>query len=69
MMDRATFLRHRTWTIFSAENYLEFVRDLLAEIPYDADIRRLREKATICLLKVQELRAEMEELIEELERQ
>jgi hypothetical protein len=36
-------------------------------MPDDADMKRLREKATICLLKVQELRAEMAELIERLE--
>jgi hypothetical protein len=36
-------------------------------MPDDADIRRFREKATICLLKVQELRAEMAELVKELE--
>jgi len=41
--------------------------DALAEILDDADIKRFREKATICLLKVQELRAEMAELIEKLE--
>jgi len=46
---------------------LEHNRDALAEIPDDSDVRRLREKATICLLKVQELRAEIEELIEKLE--
>jgi hypothetical protein len=41
--------------------------DALAEIPDDADMKRFREKATICLLKVQELLAEMAELIEKLE--
>jgi len=46
---------------------LEHNRDAIAEMPYDADVRRLREKATICLLKVQELRAEIAELIEKLE--
>jgi len=46
---------------------LEHNRDALAEIPDDADVRRLRKKAAICLLNVQELRAEIAELIEKLE--
>ena len=41
--------------------------DALAEMSCDADVRRLGEKAEICLLKVQELRAEMAGLVEELE--
>ena len=44
-------------------------RDAIEEMPCDADVRRLREKATICLLKVQELRAEIAEMIEKLEGQ
>jgi hypothetical protein len=67
MQYKITFLKHRGYTIASAEDYLEVLRDLLAEMPDDADIRRFREKAEICLLKVQELRAEMAELVEKLE--
>jgi hypothetical protein len=48
---------------------LRYNRDALAEMPDDADIKRFREKGEICLLKVQELRAEMADLIEELEAQ
>jgi hypothetical protein len=36
-------------------------------MPDDADVRRLGEKTEVCLLKVQELRSEIAELIEELE--
>ena len=69
MISKVTFLRQREYTILLAATDLEILRDRLAEMPGDADITRLREKATICLLKVQELRAEMAELIEELEAQ
>jgi hypothetical protein len=64
---KATFLRRKEHTILAAENYLGVLRDRLAEMPDDADIRRFREKAEVCLLKVQELRAEMAELVEKLE--
>jgi hypothetical protein len=66
MQDKIAFLRHREHAIFSAENYLEVLHDRLDEMPDDADITRFRGKAEICLLKVQELRAEMAELIENL---
>ena len=69
MISKVTFLRQREYTILLAATDLEILRDRLAEMPDDADMRRFREKATICLLKVQELRAEMMELVEELEGQ
>jgi hypothetical protein len=69
MVGKVTFLRHREHAILSAENYLEVLRDRLAEIPDDADIKRFCEKAEICLLKVQELRVEVMGLVGELEAQ
>jgi hypothetical protein len=62
-----TLMRWRRESLERVVASLSHNRDTLAEMPDDADVRRLREKATICLLKVQELRAEMEELIENLE--
>jgi len=66
---KLTSLRWRHAWLERVEKSLEHNRDAIAEMPYDADVRRLREKATICLLAVQELRAEIEELIENLEGQ
>ena len=67
MNNKGDFLRQREYAILQAENYLSVIRDRLAEIPGDRDIERFRQKAEVCLLKVQELRAEMAEMIEELE--
>ena len=67
MMSKITSLR---WRHASLERVVASLRhncDALAELPDDADVRRFREKAEICLLKVQELRAEMMQMIEELE--
>jgi len=69
MAIKLTSLRWRYARLEWVVRSLEHNRDALAEIPDDADIKRFREKATICLLKVQELRAEIAELIEELEGQ
>ena len=67
MMGKLTSLRWRRQSLERVVASLVHNRDALAEMPDDADIKRFREKATICLLKVQELRAEMAELIEKLE--
>ena len=69
MMTKLTSLKWRHASLERVVKHLVYNRDALAEMPDDADIKRLREKATICLLKVQELRAEMEELIEKTEGQ
>jgi len=69
MLSKLTFLRWRHEGLGRVVESLEHNRDAIAEIPCDADVRRLGEKATICLLKVQELRAEVAELIEKLEGQ
>jgi hypothetical protein len=68
-LGKLTFLRLRHFSLDRAIENLEHNRNLLADIDHDADVRRLREKATICLLKVQELRADIAELIEKLEGQ
>jgi hypothetical protein len=67
MAIKLTSLRWRHASLERVVASLVHNRDALAEMPDDADIKRFREKATICLLKVQELRAEMAELIEKLE--
>jgi len=69
MVLKLTSLRWRHASLERVVESLSHNCDALAEISYDADIKRFREKATICLLKVQELRAEMAELIEKLEGQ
>jgi len=69
MANKLLCLRWRHESLERVVAHLAHNCDALAEIPDDADIKRLREKATICLLKVQELRAEMEELIEKTEGQ
>jgi len=68
-LTKLTFLRWRHASLVRVVANLGHNCDGLAEMPQDADVRRLGEKATICLLKVQELRAEIAELIEELEGQ
>jgi len=67
MITKLTPLRWRHESLGRVVASLDHDCDALAEMPDDADMKRLREKATICLLKVQELRAEMAELIERLE--
>jgi len=67
MASKLTPLRWRHASLERVVASLGHNRDMIAEIPDDADIKRLCEKATICLLKVQELRAEIAELIEKLE--
>ena len=67
MAIKLTSLRWRYARLEWVVRSLEHNRDALAEIPDDADVRRLRKKAAICLLNVQELRAEIAELIEKLE--
>ena len=67
MLSKLTYLRWRHANLGRVVESLEHNRDVLAKMPSDADIKRLGEKATICLLKVQELRAEIVGLIEKLE--
>jgi len=66
-LTKLTSLRWRKASLERVVASLSHNCDALAEIPDDADMKRFREKATICLLKVQELLAEMAELIEKLE--
>jgi len=66
-MTKLICLRWRHVSLKPVEASLSHNRNLLATIPGDGDIKRLREKATLCLLAVQELMAEIEELIEKLE--
>jgi len=67
MLSKLTSLRWRHTSLERVVASLGHNCDALAEMPDDADIKRFREKATICLLKVQELRAEMMRAVEELE--
>jgi hypothetical protein len=60
-------LRFRRASLKRVLEGLEYNRNAIEEMPCDADVIRLREKATICLLKVQELQAEIVGLIEKLE--
>jgi len=66
-MTKLTSFRWRYRGLAWVARSLEHNRDALAEMPDDADVRRLGEKTEVCLLKVQELRSEIAELIEELE--
>lgn len=67
-MTKLICLRWRHVSLKPVEASLSHNCNLLATtITGDGDIKRLREKATLCLLAVQELMAEIEELIEKLE--
>lgn len=67
MEDKIRFLTQASNSLELVVKLQQIIRNALENFRGDSDFMRFSEKAEICLVKLQELRAEILELIEEME--